>query len=220
MENIWLLEPIEIESKDSILPILVGNYATRLFRSVQNLNFYLNNNSKKLPTILVVNEPGKSQKELDQITSLSILIPTVVISTSNANQQFKPQGIELLEKPIEIFQLIRSINIFIEKKLRLESIVSKKVIFKDLIFYPEESKLEILPDSDSIFLTPKETKILTLLLSKPTTTVSKKMLHEHVWQSSKLSRNCINTQITRLRQKLIGSEVEIQNYYGDGFYIK
>lgn len=69
---------------------------------------------------------------------MSLLIPTVVVSTITAAQQFKQTEVKFLAKPIEVSQLIRSINLFIEKKLQLESSVSKKVLFKDLVFYPEE----------------------------------------------------------------------------------
>lgn len=91
--------------------------------------------------------------------------------------------------------------------------------FRDLMFDSEKRCIILDGCQKKEELTPKEARLLKLMLNFPGRCFSRQELREYVWDGAKVSPRSIDSQVSRLRKKLHGSQISISNRYGDGYIL-
>ena len=92
--------------------------------------------------------------------------------------------------------------------------------YKELRFDPDRLEIEIPAENRRCPLSFKEAQILKKLLAAPGHCVPRSELYHLLWGSLKVSSRTLDSHISRLRNKLEGSQIEILNVYGDGYLLR
>ncbi len=150
------------------------------------------NKNLNIPVIFITDE-----KELCEVVTIEY-------------KKFKENFISTLKEVIE--NTLRSKSKDLEMKKELYRIGSFTLDFKSrLLFYKDDEPLK---------LTPKESKLLKLLITHNDKLVDKKYLQKKIWHTDgeKLSYSSMNVYISRLRKLLKKDKsVSITNVYKTGF---
>ena len=74
-------------------------------------------------------------------------------------------------------------------------------------------------DGREVALTPTEYLVLEVLMRRAPSVVDRKTIAEHAWadETDPIGTNAIDVQMSRLRAKLVGSEVRIVAVRGSGY---
>lgn len=80
--------------------------------------------------------------------------------------------------------------------------------------------LLIEPNSDPVRLSANEAKTLAVFMRKPAEKISRKELTDQVWGFTKVGSRTLDSQISRLRRRIEGSDVDIESIYGGGYIMR
>ena len=92
--------------------------------------------------------------------------------------------------------------------------------YKDVLFNPENFEMKCSSQNDETILSPKEALLLKAFLSKPKQRLSRDLLTSEVWRDAKVSSRTLDTHVSRLRKKLLDTEVAIESIYGGGYLLR
>ena len=98
-----------------------------------------------------------------------------------------------------------------------ELALDKKIELGDLVFYPDQNKLEK-PEGPQISISPCASKLLKTLWNARGIVIEKSCLIGRVWQGESLSINALDRQLSDLRRafKGLGSKLAIRSVYNKG----
>ncbi len=126
---------------------------------------------------------------------------------------------------VDAFTVKMALDDIIEKskdrKRESASCVANVIIeFGDIRLEPFTGGLEIAGSASEV-LSPKELRILELLMASPNQCVMRKSLAEYVWPRMKISDRTMDSHMSRLRKKIEKSICcTLESIYGKGYALK
>jgi len=147
------------------------------------------------------------------------ITPPVFVITGKATKEIAVDLLNLqvdylIEKPIDINQLLEKIRIF--QRDNNNSVTG----FLNKIGYTfNEDLKEVTKDNCSSKLTPKELKILTVLLNSKSKEVSRETLEQSIWNSTSVAKNNLDTHILNLKRKIPEIKQMLKTNYGSGYVL-
>ena len=147
----------------------------------------------------------------------------IIITTFKDDIEILLQATELklfkyLIKPIDFIALKNIIKESIEELNRFNTVALNLINISPTLIW-KTSEFELFCNNQIVKLTPKEKKVLNLLLQKPNQVFTYNEIIYEVWEKNNEAgdRKTLKTMITGLRKKI--KDVEINNVYGYGYKI-
>lgn len=147
----------------------------------------------------------------------------IIITTFKDDIEILLQATELklfkyLIKPIDFIALKNIIKESIEELNRFNTVALNLINISPTLIW-KTSEFELFSNNQIVKLTPKEKKVLNLLLQKPNQVFTYNEIIYEVWEKNNEigDRKTLKTMITSLRKKI--EDVEINNVYGYGYKI-
>ncbi len=214
MSVVWLLEaPRQIE--ESLLYTLVGDFPVRAFASIRNF-LRIASTSTSGPKVCLLRAVD-FEDDLDNfLLVFHLKWPSSRLLLVGVEGEKLPgvSGVEYLQ--------VKNLHEIAFYLMRSESSRDEKSHFVhlgDVVLDVESARLKLTSQADWLYLTPKESQLLKVLLKNPESCMSHQDLSELVWKGVKVSPRSLASHISRVRKYLSGSSIQIQNVYGGGYQL-
>ncbi|MBQ48464.1 MAG: hypothetical protein CMP10_13700 [Zetaproteobacteria bacterium] len=216
MGILWVLERGG-HKEESMAHKLIGDYAVRLFRSLDSLLKLGRLEKRFVPSGVLINLDIISLNEKQLVQLLETVFPSSPLMFFGEDHEgdfcfenWLPGNItshSLSWKVAEIVGLnIPNRDSYLRyKNVGLDSICG---VLVDEISQVREQ------------LTGKESKILRLLLERRGECISRSTISSEVWKNVKVSPRTIDSHVSRLRKRLNTAGVLIESIYGNGYILK
>lgn len=218
MGVIWLVEE-KLRSKKSFMTLLQGDYAVRGFRSWHSFRLLTQLHEGQDPDLVMIHLENAKYK-VDQLNMyINDQFPEalkVFLLPSDLCQLNHAKGTFIFSADIDSFRLSTSLsNLF-----RLKGVAAKFMRYRDLCFDPENLALKCSHSGDWEQLTMKQGQLLKYLLKNSGRCVPRQELIETVWSRMKVSPRTIDSQVSKLRRRLVALNIDIESIYGGGYVLR
>ncbi len=227
LKLLWVIEKFR-PSSTQIFSTISGTYPVRLFGSLESFFYFVHENEvNESQGIFVLNfddiyhELNKFEKKLLNFAKSKDII---FLTSENKDRNFlsinfqkekKIHWIKLHSDPTILHALVSKLNTPPDKNQASTNIIN----FKDIDFNLQTFQMTLHPDQ-VVDLSMKEAKILNMLITQPLKCFTRKEMREHIWGKTSVSDRTIDSHVSRLRQRLSGSEVSITSRYGHGYLLQ
>ena len=212
-------EPISLEMLSKTLKedfnVLTANNGKKGFELYKKFNPHIIISDLNMPIMNGI-ELIQKIRELDQ--NSKIIITTFKNDVQTLLQATELKLFKYLIKPIDFIALKNIIKESIEELNRFNTVALNLINISPTLIW-KTSEFELFSNNQIVKLTPKEKKVLNLLLQKPNQVFTYNEIIYEVWEKNNEigDRKTLKTMITGLRKKI--EDVEINNVYGYGYKI-
>ena len=212
-------EPISLEMLSKTLKedfnVLTANNGKKGFELYKKFNPHIIISDLNMPIMNGI-ELIQKIRELDQ--NSKIIITTFKNDVQTLLQASELKLFKYLIKPIDFIALKNIIKESIEELNRFNTVALNLINISPTLIW-KTSEFELFSNNQIVKLTPKEKKVLNLLLQKPNQVFTYNEIIYEVWEKNNEAgdRKTLKTMITGLRKKI--KDVEINNVYGYGYKI-
>ena len=212
-------EPISLEMLSKTLKedydVLTADNGKKGFELYKKFNPHIIISDLNMPIMNGI-ELIQKIRELDQ--NSKIIITTFKNDVQTLLQATELKLFKYLIKPIDFIALKNIIKESIEELNRFNTVELNIINISPTLIW-KTSEFELFSNNQIVKLTPKEKKVLNLLLQKPNQVFTYNEIIYEVWEKNNEigDRKTLKTMITSLRKKI--EDVEINNVYGYGYKI-
>ena len=212
-------EPISLEMLSKTLKedynVLTADNGKKGFELYKKFNPHIIISDLNMPIMNGI-ELIQKIRELDQ--NSKIIITTFKDDVQTLLQATELKLFKYLIKPIDFTTLKNIIEESIEELNRFNTVELNIINISPTLIW-KTSEFELFSNNQIVKLTPKEKKVLNLLLQKPNQVFTYNEIIYEVWEKNNEAgdRKTLKTMITGLRKKI--KDVEINNVYGYGYKI-
>ncbi len=212
-------EPISLEMLSKTLKedfnVLTADNGKKGFELYKKFNPHIIISDLNMPIMNGI-ELIQKIRELDQ--NSKIIITTFKNDVQTLLQATELKLFKYLIKPIDFIALKNIIKESIEELNRFNTVALNLINISPTLIW-KTSEFELFCNNQIVKLTPKEKKVLNLLLQKPNQVFTYNEIIYEVWEKNNEigDRKTLKTMITGLRKKI--EDVEINNVYGYGYKI-
>lgn len=212
-------EPISLEMLSKTLKedynVLTADNGKKGFELYKKFNPHVIISDLNMPIMNGI-ELIQKIRELDQ--NSKIIITTFKNDVQTLLQATELKLFKYLIKPIDFIALKNIIKESIEELNRFNTVALNLINISPTLIW-KTSEFELFSNNQIVKLTPKEKKVLNLLLQKPNQVFTYNEIIYEVWEKNNEigDRKTLKTMITSLRKKI--EDVEINNVYGYGYKI-
>lgn len=212
-------EPISLEMLSKTLKedfnVLTADNGKKGFELYKKFNPHIIISDLNMPIMNGI-ELIQKIRELDQ--NSKIIITTFKNDVQTLLQASELKLFKYLIKPIDFTTLKNIIKESIEELNRFNTVALNLINISPTLIW-KTSEFELFCNNQIVKLTPKEKKVLNLLLQKPNQVFTYNEIIYEVWEKNNEigDRKTLKTMITSLRKKI--EDVEINNVYGYGYKI-
>lgn len=212
-------EPISLEMLSKTLKedfnVLTADNGKKGFELYKKFNPHIIISDLNMPIMNGI-ELIQKIRELDQ--NSKIIITTFKNDVQTLLQASELKLFKYLIKPIDFIALKNIIKESIEELNRFNTVALNLINISPTLIW-KTSEFELFCNNQIVKLTPKEKKVLNLLLQKPNQVFTYNEIIYEVWEKNNEigDRKTLKTMITSLRKKI--EDVEINNVYGYGYKI-
>ena len=212
-------EPISLEMLSKTLKedynVLTADNGKKGFELYKKFNPHIIISDLNMPIMNGI-ELIQKIRELDQ--NSKIIITTFKDDVQTLLQATELKLFKYLIKPIDFIALKNIIKESIEELNRFNTVALNLINISPTLIW-KTSEFELFSNNQIVKLTPKEKKVLNLLLQKPNQVFTYNEIIYEVWEKNNEigDRKTLKTMITGLRKKI--EDVEINNVYGYGYKI-
>ena len=212
-------EPISLEMLSKTLKedfnVLTADNGKKGFELYKKFNPHIIISDLNMPIMNGI-ELIQKIRELDQ--NSKIIITTFKNDVQTLLQATELKLFKYLIKPIDFIALKNIIKESIEELNRFNTVALNLINISPTLIW-KTSEFELFSNNQIVKLTPKEKKVLNLLLQKPNQVFTYNEIIYEVWEKNNEigDRKTLKTMITSLRKKI--EDVEINNVYGYGYKI-
>lgn len=219
MAIIWIIERSR-EDQESIAAKLMGDFAVRVFASMESFQRLARFNRKMTPTALVVDAQSLTWP-LERVTqTLDYLLPDIlrVLVTSDPELRGQAATWRCLSRPLEGMMLSAYVNqsVHEQKSISLHTMVR----YRDVVLDVSKAELRMALSPAALQLSRKESGILQLLMERPGACISREEIQDRVWDGVKVAPRNIDSHVSRLRKRLLDTELGIKSVYGGGYILR
>lgn len=224
MRSIWV---VENPTATRIASSIMGDYPLRSAASLKSLTQLLRMNRRHPPSLIIVDCNGVAESLSAAISSLKSALQTgknshchlILMTEHDVGTLEWSSKITILRPGIDTFHLSRLVGYIIDEIEEEQRAGERKLCYKDVTFDPSEMCLQLL-HTEPMTLTPKEGRLLKMLLEMPETCISREQITSKIWPRTQVTPRTIDTHVSRLRNRLLQSEVSIESVYGGGYILK
>ena len=235
MSIIWVMEP---SATCRLASAIRGDHAVRSVASIASLKLLLRLARHAPPSLIVVDlnqlKPGDARDlTLLAQTPFGQTLRFMAVGNSRATHNLGAITNLTVVDPVDSFTLSLAIQHCLPKIAPAASLEkstgkraersaigkSRSLKFRDIAFDPYGHLLEI-PHVEPETLTPKEGRLLRMLMENAGLCVTRDDIILSVWPNTKVAPRTIDTHISRLRSRLKDSEAIIESVYGGGYVLK
>ena len=212
-------EPISLEMLSKTLKedydVLTADNGKKGFELYKKFNPHIIISDLNMPIMNGI-ELIQKIRELDQ--NSKIIITTFKNDVQTLLQASELKLFKYLINPIDFTTLKNIIKESIEELNRFNTVALNLINISPTLIW-KTSEFELFSNNQIVKLTPKEKKVLNLLLQKPNQVFTYNEIIYEVWEKNNEigDRKTLKTMITGLRKKI--EDVEINNVYGYGYKI-
>ena len=206
MLGLWL-----IDKDSSCLEPLVGNFATRAFRSFYSFKNLVTFDSSQIANLAIV-----STQDLD-------VEPSVIEEWFQRHLPTIPRlyvGDEISNRVDSIPSNLSTREMVDEISKRLKKGEGSRLVYKDLWFERAYHRFKVMGQERAIILSPKESVLMQLFMQTPSQCVTREEIKKSVWEGRSVSPRTIDSHVSRIRRHLEDSEVVIDSIYGGGYIMR
>lgn len=220
MKTILIVEDEE-KIREELNNFLINNgYKVEMITDFENTETELLNKSADL-ILLDINIPNQNGMYLCKEVRKKLKTPIIIVTSRNNEMDellcMNYGADDFIAKPYNPLVLLAHVEAVLK---RFEPQIDKAIPFKNIKVIPAKSVIKT--ETEEIELSKNELKILTYLLDKKGTIVSRYELMDYLWNSEVfIDDNTLTVNITRLRKKLedIGLDNVIETRRGQGYII-
>lgn len=220
MKNILIIED-ETKIREELKNFLENNgYIVKLIIDFENTEEEILKENADL-ILLDINIPNQNGMYLCKEIRKNLKTPIIIVTSRNNEMDellcMNYGADDFIAKPYNPLVLLAHIEAVLK---RFAPDLDKAIPFKNIKVIPAKSVIKT--ETEEIELSKNELKILTYLLDKQGTIVSRYELMDYLWNSEVfIDDNTLTVNITRLRKKLedIGLENIIETRRGQGYII-
>ena len=216
-ELVVLVVEDEVEIRKSLIEGLQSRFNTVI--SAQNGDEGLKKFKKFKPDLIITDISMPVMDGLDMAKEIKKIAndALIIVLSSHFERERLIRSIDIgidkyLIKPIDIDEMLRILDIFIEEKIGKSKLINISEFYKF-----DKLKRTIIYDGKEISLTKKELAFVSLLLKQPGVLVLHEDIKKNVWTDENVSDMAVRTFIKRLRSKL-GNDF-VKNVSGLGYKI-
>jgi len=213
MPILWVVENLA-ESNVRLAQTLQGEFPIRAFASIASFLKLLRISSSPKPDACLIVLPN-DQSELKSIERQFHRYHPVTPCFFLSWLSEVPNGV-LPSWPKDPLTQIIYVRTMLED---IRSEQGDLCIYKDLILDSRRSILTT-PMGKEVSLSPKELRLLRLLMQHATAVISRESIQDAIWGEMMVSPRTLDVHISRLRKHLDETGVSIQNIYGDGYLLR
>ncbi|HLQ28179.1 MAG TPA: response regulator transcription factor [Ktedonobacteraceae bacterium] len=136
-----------------------------------------------------------------------LIFMTAKDSIEDIIQGFKIGADDYICKPFIHQELVARVQAVLRRVKKIGHVENQSIRCGQFQLFPAELKM-VTPDRPTIFLTPKETHVVRMLMIYPGQVVKREHLLSEVWNDHESNSNIVDVYIRRLRVKL---EVDAEN---------
>lgn len=216
-----MIEPARDQSH-SITDSLIGNFPIQRFSSVGS---FLKVKKSNQSLLVIIDDSCVPQEHGDKIKFQNFL-KSSASTVLFVGQKSHLNWVEFRNFGINCDKYLDSahhLDFYFAVKCFLETSgnhAEDLVFYKDLKFNFSDLELFVVPEKTARSLTTKEGKLLKLLIRYPNKMIARGLIQSGVWGNVSVSPRTLDSQVSRLRKRMEGSEVRIENIYGDGYVLK
>jgi len=219
MAIIWIIERGRVP-QDSIAATLMGDFAVRVFASMDSFERLARFSRKHLPSAIVVD--GDSMNwTLDRVTqTLDYVLPDTlrILVTANTEMRRAASSWRCLSRPLEGMMLSAYINHVVNEQSQRS--MASVIRYRDVVFDVAKAEVRFALTDDCLQLSRKESGILHLLMEKSGVCVTRDEICDRVWHGVKVAPRNIDSHVSRLRKRLEDTEIGIKSVYGGGYMLR
>lgn len=220
MKTILIVEDEE-KIREELNNFLTNNgYKVEMITDFENTETELLNKSADL-ILLDINIPNQNGMYLCKEIRKKLKTPIIIVTSRNNEMDellcMNYGADDFIAKPYNPLVLLAHVEAVLK---RFEPQIDKAITYKNIKVIPAKSVIKT--ENEEIELSKNELKILTYLLDKKGTIVSRYELMDYLWNSEVfIDDNTLTVNITRLRKKLedIGLDNVIETRRGQGYII-
>ncbi len=160
-------------------------------------------------------------KQIRQTSNVPIIFMTALDDEPNVVFGLDIGGDDYISKPVRTSELISRINAIMRRQKQAEGVDTGKITSGNVIVEPLKCKVYV--NSEEVFLTAVEYKLLLVLLENKGNVISRNTIIEKLWDidSNFVDYNTLNVYMKRLREKIeAGDEKHIETVRGFGYMWK
>jgi len=220
MGTVWIVEK-SVAIEESCCRHLMGDYAVRLFASIESFHKLLRINRRNLPDVLVVGDAACPWDDRRLKSTLSYYMPNIPCIRFGQNEdQIICDQIIYLNNKADGLLMSRMISDLLTKTQGDSSSNKGVMRFRDLQLNFAQVEFCIVSSGERQSLPLKEAQILKLFLERPNVCISRDEIQKMIWSGLKISSRTVDSHVSRLRKRLLNAEVEIESIYGGGYVLK
>jgi DNA-binding response OmpR family regulator len=230
MGIIWVIER-DTPSHTSAARALCGDFPVRRIASWENFRRVVRCDRKSIAPDLIVMDMDVAETSLVTTDAgIRAAFPDALRVYLCASESSRPDAapaatrdtptLFFFAKPIDTFQLSTFCRQILGAANVDEDVSDDLLTFRDVCLDTKRFTMGILPDEPRTQLPPKEARLLSLLMEKPGSCLSRADIRAAIWGETAVTPRTIDSHISRLRQRLQESETTIESVYGDGYMLR
>lgn len=160
-------------------------------------------------------------KQIRQTSSVPIIFMTALDDEPNVVFGLDIGGDDYISKPVRTSELISRINAVMRRQKPQDGVDTRLLISGNVVVEPLKCKVSV--NSEEVYLTAVEYKLLLVLLENKGNVVSRSTIIEKLWDidGNFVDYNTLNVYMKRLREKIeTGEERHIETVRGLGYMWK
>jgi len=220
LATLWVLEKAD-HSQPRITDMLIGDFAVRAVASTQTLWSIIRINCNQMPDALIIDYRAKtwSLSEIATIARQNLAgCACIAVSSGDGNPKDLPETVQAIEISDDPMRFAINLRNMLGKDTRGRA--GSVIRYRDLVLDLANLKLRLGDSSEVVVLPQKELQLLRLLVNHCGQTIRRDEISSKIWQGVKVSPRTIDSHISRLRAKLVGSTVTIRCIYGGGYLLR
>lgn len=157
-------------------------------------------------------------KQIRQKSSVPVIFMTALDDEPNVVFGLDIGGDDYISKPVRTSELISRINAIMRRQKPLDSVDARKLTSGNVVVEPLKCKVSV--NSEEVYLTAVEYKLLLVLLENKGNVVSRNTIIEKLWDidGNFVDYNTLNVYMKRLREKIeTEEEKHIETVRGLGY---
>ena len=230
MSVIWILERAEAPHP-KLASALIGDYAVRAFASLSSFSRLLRLSRCQMPNMLLIDAAAAptTLAPLSAILSCHLPKTPIVYITSKKAPDGQLSGsatvpgldvsnLHVYHPPVDGLNL----SAFIKGILQSSEASDQRSIirYRGVMLDYHRLEYQVEPSAVASSLPRKEAQLLRLLFEQPGICLSREAIRDTIWEQVKVTPRTIDSHMSRLRQRLEGTEVQILSVYGGGYVLK
>jgi DNA-binding response OmpR family regulator len=224
---IWIVEKAKA-SGSTLASALMGDFAVRVFSSLESFEKLLRMRRGQRPDLLLVDLADVALARLREPGGRHLQdVPVVCVEpegqTGEAGEEIPSEGTpslsprhHLLRRPLDGLGLSAFVDVILGGDGGRRSLVS----YRDVTLDWEKLHLFAAGAEAPIALPLKEAQLLRLFLQRPGVCLGRDEIRRVIWDTVTVTPRTIDSHISRLRTRLQDASVNIESVYGGGYVLK